>query len=442
MSAFTLALLALAGGGVYFLSSPDFEEFGADYIVGWIEQRTGAAVTLETFDADFRRQRFNLEGLVLRGEEDPSDAPLMSIERVEIGLSWTGLLRRSLDLSSLSIEQPQIFMTIDAGEGTNVPVPESNPPGESNAFGLSIDEFVVANGSLVVDEQRVDVDFNLTGLEGEFAYDGPTGVLSGSIEYAGAVEREGRPLIPYALSADFDYTRGTVLVERAELESAESSLNLQGRIDQVLRTPEGRLGYTGILELGFLNYFFVEEDLEGRMDIAGDLEFSAEHFEAAGRVRSDGLTVDGWAAESVISDFEYSFPESLLAATDLQVDILGGGATGEARVLSLPGPDRRIELDIAYQGIDTSVLRRIYPWEGPYVVTSQADGTLTGWFEGKFDSFDFKEVPVLSRYPGLRAPTQWYWRCQVQLFIAEFRDPLKSRDWLHGSVRLQSKPMD
>ncbi len=390
MSAFTLALLALAGGGVYFLSSPDFEQFGADYIVGWIEQRTGAAVTLEAFDADFRRQRFNLEGLVLRGEEDPSDAPLMSIERVEIGLSWTGLLRRSLNLSSLSIERPQIFMTIDAGEGTNVPVPESNSSGGSSAFGLSIDDFVVANGSLTVDEQRVDVDFSLTGLEGEFGYEGTTGVLSGRIEFSGAVEREGRPLIPYALSADFDYTQGTVLVERAELESGTSSLNFQGRIDQILRTPEGQLGYTGSVELGFLNYFFVEEDLEGRMDISGDLEFSAEHFEAGGRVRSDGLTVEGWAAESLVSDFEYSFPESLLVATDLQVDVLGGGVVGEARVLSLPGPDRRVELDIAYQGIDTSALRRIYPWEGPYVVTSRAGGTLTGWFEGKFNSFDFQ----------------------------------------------------
>ena len=75
LSAAALVLLAVVGGVVYFLSSPDFEEFGADYVVGWIEERTGTAATLERFDADFRLQRFTLEGLVLRGEEDPSGPP-------------------------------------------------------------------------------------------------------------------------------------------------------------------------------------------------------------------------------------------------------------------------------------------------------------------------------------------------------------------------------
>ena len=275
LSAAALVLLALVGGLVYFVSTPDFEQFGADYIVAWIEERTGTTATMERFDADFRRQRFALEGLVLRGEEDPTDPPLASIDRVEIGLAWTGLFRRSLDLSSLSIERPEIFIGIDADDGTNVPVPPSRSESDSRGFQLSIDEFVVVDGSLNLDERRVDVDFSLASLGGEFEYAGSTGVLSGHLEFDGAVARVGRPRIPYALSADFDYTRGTVLVQTADVESGESSMTLQGSIDEIFSGPEGQLGYTGNLELAFLNYFFVDEDLEGRIEAVGD---SCEEF--------------------------------------------------------------------------------------------------------------------------------------------------------------------
>jgi hypothetical protein len=390
LSAAALALLAVVGGVVYFLSSPDFEQFGADYIVAWIEERTGTAVTLERFDADFRRQRFALEGLVLRGDEDPADPPLASIDRVEIGLSWMGLFRRSLDLSSLSIERPEIFIAIDADEDTNVPVLPSRSESDARGFQLTIDELVVVDGSLNLDERRVDIDFSLASLEGAFEYAGLTGVLSGHVEYEGAVDRLSRPLIPYSLSADFDYTGGTVLVETAEVVSGESSMTLQGRIDEVLRGPAGQLGYTGSLELAFLNYFFVDDDLAGRMDTVGDLEFSVGRFYTVGRVRSDGLGVGPWSGANLSSDFEYSFPERTLVATDLEADVLGGRTRGTAAVLSLPGPSRRVELDLNYEEIDTTQLRRIYPWRGPYVVTSEAGGTLAGWFEGRFARFDFQ----------------------------------------------------
>ena len=121
-----------------------------------------------------------------------------------------------MDLTSLSIERPEIFIAIDADDATNVPLPTSPAESESRGFQLSIDEFVVIDGSLNIDEQRVDVDFSVASLEGEFEYAGSTGVLSGHIDYDGALARVDRPLIPYALSADFDYTRGTVLVQTAE----------------------------------------------------------------------------------------------------------------------------------------------------------------------------------------------------------------------------------
>ena len=399
LSAAALTLLALVGGLVYFLSTPDFEQFGADYIVRGVEERTGARVFLESFDVDFLGQRFALNGLVLRGDEDLTSEPLVSIESVEIGLGWRALLGGQIALSSLLINGPEIHLTIDDDGETNIPTPPPRPGNEPTSLQLSIEDFAVAGGSFVVGERRVNVDFSLVELEGRFEFTSLTDVLSGHVEYEGTVERMGRPVIPYSLSADFDYTRGTMLVEAADLDSGETSVRLEGRIDDVLRAPEGALEYTGVVDLPFLNYFFTEESLIGELEVAGRLEFSREHFAAAGRATADMLNVEDWIATDIVSDFEYGFPERRLTATRIEATMAGGRANGTAAVLSLPGPSRRVELDLRYENIEMSEFRRAYPWNQRYVVQSRARGTLAGWFEGKFDRFDFSGDMALDPLP-------------------------------------------
>ena len=400
LSVVALTFLALTAGLVYFLRSLDFEQFVGDYIVGSIELRTGAQVSLESFDADFRGERLVLNGLVLRGDEGLASAPLVSIDSVEIGLGWGALLHRQIALSSLSIIGPRIRLTIDDEGATNIPTPPPRPDSEPASFQLSIGDFTVSGGSLVIGERRIDIDFSLAELEGRFEFMGQTDVLSGHVEYQGTVERMGRPGIPYALSADFDYTRGTLLVEAADLSSGQTSVTLEGRIDEFLGSRTGVLEYAGTVDLPFLNYFFTEGNLAGEMEVTGRLEFSRQHFAATGRATANTLSVEDWVATNMVSDYEYGFPERTLTVTRFQANVAGGRADGTARVLSLPGPSGRIELDLRYVNIDTSAFRRAYPWDRRYVVHSRSRGTLAGWFEGKFDRFDFSGDAAFEPMPA------------------------------------------
>ena len=388
MGVMTLALVAVVAGTVYFLSSPDFDDFAADYIVDRIESASGGQAALEGFDADFWQQRFLLEGLSLRSEEGSEDRALMEIDQIDLALNLMAIIRRKLDLSSLTLTRPRLYIDIAPDGSTNIPALEQRADQGGSSFEVSIDELNVDGGEVLIGERRVNVDFALAEVDGSFEYAGATGVLSGHLEYEGTVERGDRPMIPYKLRADFDHTAGTVLVHTAELSSDESKVTLQGRVDDVLRSGSGRMDYKGSADLPFMNYFFTREDFEGTMEFAGELSFSSDHFSATGHASGERVAVDDWIATDLESDFEYAFPERRLRATAIEMNALAGRVQGIADIGPLPGPGRRVELDLSYSGVDAARLRRIYPWDRQYVIDSLATGTLQGWFEGKFTRFE------------------------------------------------------
>ena len=385
-----VALLAVVAGAVYFLSSPDFDDFAADYIVDRIESASGGQVVLEAFEADFWQQRFVLEGLSVRSEDGSADRALVEIDRIDLGLNLMTLISRTVDLSNLTLTRPRLYIDIAPDGSTNIPSLEQRPDQGPSSFEVSIGAFNVDGGEVLIGERRVNIDFTLAALDGSFEYTGATGVLSGHLEYEGTVERADRATIPYKLKADFDHAADTVLVHTAELSSGESRVTLQGRVDDVLRSPIGRMNYTGSAHLGFMNYFFTEEDFTGALEIDGDLDFSSDHFSARGHASGERVTVDAWAATGLESDFEYAFPERKLRGRAIEMNALGGRVMGTADIGPLPGPGRRVELNLSYDGIDTVRLRRIYPWDRQYVIHSLATGTLQGWFEGKFRQFEFE----------------------------------------------------
>ena len=126
------------------------------------------------------------------------------------------------------------------------------------------------------------------------------------------------------------------------------------------------------------------------MAIDGDLDFSSDHFSARGHASGERVTLEAWDATDLESDFEYTFPERKLRASAVEINALGGSVMGTADIGPLPGPGRRVELDLSYYRIDAARLRRIYPWDRQYVIHSLATGTLQGWFEGKFRQFEFE----------------------------------------------------
>jgi translocation and assembly module TamB len=394
-----LLLLALIGGLIVYVKSPEFERQARQYIISEIEKRTGAQVSLKTVDWTLWNQRFRLEDLTLHGLEPPEENPLAHFDRIDIGLNFRTLLEKKIDLFELTITRPAVNIIVGLDGHTNIPSPPQTEK-KPLEFQISIENFNVVDGVAILNEKPVDLEFSLTNLQSMMSYHSVREVLETQFSFDGIFDRSAdlRPSIPYTLSAQMDYTRDTLIAHQIFVQATNSELKLQGKINNVVsKDISGKLEYTGNLAVQILNYFFQKETFAGKTDVAGFLEFSPGYFFTQGHTASDAIDFEGWHAAKLTGEYAYHYPGRRLSFRNIKTRLIDGTVTGKAVVEQLPGPSH-VLIDVDYKDVDSAQLARAYPWDPKYQIFSRLTGRLNGWFEGKLQEYDFSGHADLSPY--------------------------------------------
>jgi len=61
---------------------------------------------------------------VLRGTEPASAPPMFRADKIQIGFKIISALERKVDIASLILDSPRLYITIDADGTTNIPRPK------------------------------------------------------------------------------------------------------------------------------------------------------------------------------------------------------------------------------------------------------------------------------------------------------------------------------
>src|ERR1051326_1222455 len=213
MFAVAAAISALAA----YLKSPAFKSRARQYIVRELEKRTGATVTLKSFDWSPWRQRFRLDGLTLRGLEPSEDAPLAQFSRIDIGLNFRTLLEKKIDLFELTLTEPQFHIIVNPDGRTNLPAIERSET--KFDFETSIQNFNILAGSALINERQVQIDLSLKNLAAVMDFEGARQVLRTHLRYDGIFDHYSSSMrpIPYTFAGNLDYTRATLIAHSIAL---------------------------------------------------------------------------------------------------------------------------------------------------------------------------------------------------------------------------------
>jgi translocation and assembly module TamB len=400
-----LLLLAAVSAlvGVYlYVNSPAFNERVRNFIVERMRTYTGAQVSLERVRWNLTEQRLVLENLTLRGTESETEPPLAHIESITAGVNLRSLMQRRIDLFELTIVNPEFHLHVDSKGQTNVPGPAKRQAMPETQVTLSIDNLKVTGGRGIINDKQTDLDFAIAKLMSDLRYRSDTQVLSVRASYAGTLGRPGQSPIPYELSSDFDYTRGSIIAQKIQLASEKSSVALQGRIDKVL-TPDvnGKLAYTGNLQTTLLKSFLPQDTFTGSLTARGELDFSVGNFSTMGDAESKGVGVDEWNTGALKTNYAYSYPAGRLNLTHVTAKLLDGDVAGSIVVDSLLEKPR-VTLNIDFGDINAAQLTRLYPWDPRYIIYSRATGKLQGFFTGRLAAFEFQGDARLSSYSAPR----------------------------------------
>lgn len=406
--AITVLLVASVSAiaGIYlYLTSPAFNDRVRQSIVRAIEVKTGATASLTNVHWDLRQGRLVLENLTIRGIEPATEPPLAHIESITAALSLRSLLQRRVDLYELNVLHPKIRLLVNADGRTNLPGPPKQVDSIDSAFAISIRNLKVIEGSALVNNRYTSIDFNLANVASDSTYQSDTQILSVKLTYSGMLARDRQSSIPYVLSADFDFTRGTIVAQRVDATSGKSSVKLQGRIDHALTADIlGKLDYAGDVEASFLSHFIPGEKISGRAKATGSLEFKRDRFSTQGNLATDRVEFEGWSGSAVRTKYAYSYPEKQLTLKQSTAKVLDGTATGTITVAPLPG-QARVTLDLGFTDVDAAQLKRLYPpLNREYAIYSRATGALRGWFEGRIEHYEVEGESQLTSYAPQAIP--------------------------------------
>src|ERR1035441_8443046 len=126
-------LVLLAGiAAIFVVRSAWFNGKVRQFIVGTVEKATGGRVEVATFRFDWKHLRAEVHEFVLHGKEPADKPPLFRAGSVVVGLKLVSILRRDVDIQSLTISDLRVYLIVGADGRTNFPEPKVPPTGKSS----------------------------------------------------------------------------------------------------------------------------------------------------------------------------------------------------------------------------------------------------------------------------------------------------------------------
>ena len=190
-------------------------------------------------------------GLTIRGLEPASEVPLAHVDRLYMRLHVVSFVNANIDLSQLTLEQPVIHIIVKPDGSTNVPEPKVKTNGDpvQQLFDLAIGTIEVRNGILLLNEQKLPLDFKANDVGFAMVYQRQQRRYDGTL-HVGKMDAQYQDYRDVAASADAEFSlwQNRAQVQSLKLTSQRSSVDLSGTIDD-FNHPRLHLTYGGSIDL-------------------------------------------------------------------------------------------------------------------------------------------------------------------------------------------------
>lgn len=333
-----ILLLLIAMFAAWFLTSDGFRNFVRGRIVNRIEEASGGRVELKAFRWNLSQMEFEADDLTIHGKEKPGEQAFAHFDRMYAQVKVISFFRREVDLQYLSITGPSLHLIVYPDGTTNQPIPriknERNNPVQP-IFDLAVGKLQLQQGELVLNEQRIPVDFDANDVSLGMTYDVPAKRFDGAM-HVGRAEAKLKDWRPLPLRAElvFSLFESRAQVKSLKLISGRSQVEATGDVHDFLK-PLAELGYKAHLDTRELAAAARLRSVSGgTVDLDGQGRWSLEHFASSGKAQVHGLVYSDSVvrAASIDGSTLYSADEQRLSLAHIAARIFQGSATGTAEV--------------------------------------------------------------------------------------------------------------
>ncbi len=340
-----------------------------------LETATGGRVEIGSLLIEWRPLRAEVRGITIHGTEPAGKPPLFHADSAAIGLKIVSVFERRVNIQSLDVVNPHLYVIVEPDGRTNLPEPKTRGGNTAQTLlDLAVGRFDLRNGVFEV-ESRGKTPFEAHGrnLNTQFAYEPAAKRYRGRISIQPLdLAIQGYAPMPSDVEMTLAFERDRVQVESAALRAGASRFRVSGSI-QSLTAPRAAFRYDARVQQADVARFLKTKLLEsGTVESAGDLtwtgpgEFSLNgnlhaygmeyrdayvrlrQFKAEGAIsaRTSGIDVTGLRASGVYVPASGRVPVDLWVETTavrgvnidfrgLAVSAAGGLFQGSARLENL-----------------------------------------------------------------------------------------------------------
>lgn len=333
-----ILLLLTAVWAAWFFTGQHFRNFVRGRVVSRIEQASGGRVELKDFRWNLSQMEFEADDLTIHGKEKPGEPPFAHFNSLFAQIKVISFFRKEIDLRYLSVTQPSIHLIVYPDGTTNQPVPKVQREGANPIqplFDLAVGKFDLQRGELVLNEERIPLDFDANDVSISMAYEPGAKRFDGNL-HVGRAEAKLKGWRPLPLRGDvkFSLFEDRAEVKSLELASGQSRIDASGNVRDFVK-PLVELAYKAHLNTGELAAAArLRNFTGGTTELDGQGRWSLEHFATNGKLQVRGLVYrDSVVRQADLSGTAlYSANENRLSLTRIVGSLWQGTATGNAEV--------------------------------------------------------------------------------------------------------------
>jgi translocation and assembly module TamB len=360
-----LVLLLLAAGTILMVIRSDwFYNQVRLKIIQVVETATGGRVEIGSFRFYWRTMQADLRDIVLHGTEPAGKPPLLRARQVKVGLKIISISRHAVDIHSLAVIEPHVYLIVAADGSTNIPKPKIRSSNKDFTEGL-LDAAI----------GRLTIERGITQLEAHgstpFSFRGENVLVNLGYERSGPRYRGTFAAAPMYLSYDdygperfqvnigFAIERGRIAVQSARFAAGSVQVDAAGALEDLSNVHasfrfSARAGLTDIARI------FRVKELRGgaavvtgtaRLEPGGDLSIDGTLHAVDAEYRDATVRFTGFRAQGKVA-----LHDKVVSATDLHLsgDFVRGGKREriEGRIAGL----RLLRKDLDLRGVAVALL--------------------------------------------------------------------------------------
>lgn len=381
---FLIAAILILGG----LVNTDGEHTALiNFVQNEASKALGTRVSVQNLVVHWAPLGVDLYGITVDGAEPRPAPPLLRIDHVGVGMRIISLFKGTWFLSSLRIDHPVVWMTVDSHGASNLPKIKSgnsniaagssgavNGNGRSNKsstqeiFKLGIRHAILDRGEVYYNSSPRAIDANLHHLTLHAVFNVSRQTYSGKVAYSDGVLRYGtyRP-IPHNLDATFRLTPAMFQLSQATLSSGDSRIRLVATVQNYASAPAAQAQYNISIDCGQFRRLLRNSNLPvGFLYASGSIDYTKQtnlpllqSVSVDGNLTSSRLDVNAADARAQITNLiaHYSLHDGDAILRDFRASILGGELMAQGQTANLGG-DSHSAYQVQLRNISLAQLKR------------------------------------------------------------------------------------